>query len=164
MKRRMILLCVVAILLVLTSIASASPKPPKKFRIKGDTTYMDFSAFPFVFTSEGKSIRNIHGAFSMEEHVIPSSPTTFTNTGTLWITTKKGPDWELEFVGSGDLETVVGHFSVVSGPTGYGDMAGTYKGITDQCDLGCVPFEEPECPLTFVDPDCPGFYVDFTFD
>ena len=170
MKRRAILLCSIAILLVLTSVASASPKPPKKFRIKGDTTYMEFHIFdpqipPIILESEGESIRNIHGTFFMEEGIIPlpTDPPTFVNWGTLEITTKKGDYVRIEFSGGGDLETVIGTFEVVPGSSAHIGMTGTFAGLADQCVLPCDPFIDPEC-IQISEPDCEGFYVDFVFD
>lgn len=176
MKRRMILFCIIAISLVLTNVASASPKPPKKFRLKGDTTYMEFHIFDSVLPymlieSGGQSIRNIHGTFEMTENVslIPVSPDPliFHNEGTLWITTKKGDLVTVSFEGEVDVdaETVAGIFVVESGLGAYDGMPGTYAGFADQCALPCDPFDffGPEC-TEIPEPDCEGFYVDFVFD
>jgi hypothetical protein len=170
MKRHVTLLCIVAVFLILTSVASASPEPPKKFRIKGDTTYMEFHIFdpqipPIVLESEGQSIRNLHGTFLMTEGVIPlpTDPPTFVNSGILAITTKKGDHVLIEFAGGGDIETVSGQFEVVPGSSAYVGMTGTFAGLADACTLPCDPFSDPTC-TQISEPDCEGFYVDFTFD
>ncbi|MBM3134741.1 MAG: hypothetical protein FJZ89_05520 [Chloroflexi bacterium] len=166
MKRLLILVCVLALLLSLAGVASASPEPPKKFRIKGDTTLIDFQGFPFVFLrSEGKAIQNIKGTFNMDETLIPLGPP-FTNSGTLTITTKKDGMVSIFFMGSSNYETVWGTFQVTGGTGYYATLvgaAGDYEGIADVCDLPCNPWSNPPC-FVIEEPDCDGFYVDFTFN
>lgn len=170
MKGRTILLSVAVLLLAFTTIASASPEPPKKFRIEGDTTYIEFHIYdsvpPYIILmSEGRSHRNLHGTFSMSEVAIPTSfdPVTFYNEGTLEIDTKKGDHIVIEFTGTGDIETVTGTFAVLPASTAYDGMTGTFTGLADQCVFPCDPFSDPNC--TQVDePVCSGFYVDFFFD
>ena len=172
MKKLTILICVLAILLVSTSAASASREQPTKFRIKGHTTLMDFQGLPFL-QSEGKAIRHITGTFTMDEYVLPvfdpenpyEPPSSFINWGTLTITTKKGDEVLIGFSGMSDEETVTGTFQVTSGTGVYEDLigaAGDYEGIADECDLPCDPLSDPNC-VYIEDPDCDGFYVDFTF-
>lgn len=165
MKKLTLLLCILAMLLALTGIAAASPEPPKKFRIKGDTTLIDFQGFPFVvLKSEGKAIQHIKGTFTMDEIVIPFGPP-FANSGTLTITTKKDGTVSIWFVGASDGATVQGTFGVKSGTGVYKNLTGggTYEGIADACDLPCDPWSTPPC-FVIPEPDCEGFYVDFTFD
>ena len=170
MKKLTILICVLAILLASTGIASASPEQPRKFRIKGYTTIIDLTGVPWYppsITSEGKVIRHIQGTFSMNEMVIPDfeDPTLFWNSGTLTITTKKDDEVSISFAGYSKGETVQGDFWVIDGTGFYEGLegGGTYEGIPDTCYLPCEPFVDPECPLFFPMPDCDGFYVDFTF-
>jgi hypothetical protein len=165
MKKLTILICVLAILLALTGVASASPAQPTKFRIKGYTTSVDLSGFDsFVvgLESAGKVIRHIQGTFTIDEELL-----FFTNSvGELTITTKKGDEVFIFFTGSSDGETVQGTFEVIGGTGAYQDFTGSggvYEGIADFCVIPCDPFADPTCRDTYV-PDCAGFYVDFTFD
>jgi hypothetical protein len=164
MKKLTILICVLAILLASTGVASASPAQPKKFRIKGHTTIIDLTTFSI--TSEGKVIQHIQGTFSMQETVIPLNQdlTEFLNFGILTITTKKGDAVVIDFSGSSDNETVQGTFEVTGGTGAYQGFTGggAYEGIADECVLPCDP-TQPGCGPIFDMPDCEGFYVDFTF-
>jgi hypothetical protein len=167
MKKLTILICILTMLLALTGVASASPAQPKKFRIKGYTTIIDLTTFPFSITSEGKVIQHIQGTFTMNELLIPDfeHPTLFWNSGTLTITTKKGDEVSIDFAGYSTGETVQGNFWVTGGDGANEDLTGggTYAGITDTCDV-CNPFVDPNCnTYYFYMPDCDGFYVDFTF-
>ena len=149
-------------LLGLAGVASASPRQPRKFRIKGYTTSidLDFSVYPFVagLVSEGKVIRHIQGTFEMDEDlffVVDESGNfiPLESSGWLTITTKKGDDVLIWFEGGPDPdgETISGDFWVDYGTGFYAELngGGTYNGIPDDCD-----------PVTL---ECPGFYVDFTF-
>jgi hypothetical protein len=167
MKKLTILICVLAILVAFTGVASASPAQPTKFRIKGHTTIIDLTEFPFSIASEGKVIKHIQGTFTMNETLIPDfeDPTRVWNSGTLMITTKKGDEMSIGFAGYSTGETVQGNFWVTGGDGAYEDLTGggTYAGITDTCDV-CNPFTDPDCnTYYFYMPDCDGFYVDFTF-
>lgn len=173
MKKVAVLICVVALMLTLSSVVVASPYPPSKFRIKGETTLIDLSSILQIgyatLKSEGSVIQHIQGDFFMDERAYPLDPTfeNFWNTGTLSVITKKSDLLELDFSGFSQGETVEGEFYVVAATGAYASLIGTggiYVGIADACDLGCVPIVDPECPLFFPDPECSGFYVDFTFD
>ncbi len=155
MKKLILLVCVLAMLLALAGVASASPAQPGKFRIKGYTTYVDPSGFPVVgLQSAGKVIQHIQGTFTMDETLDYYQST---NSGTLNITTKKGDTVVIGFAGGTDGATVWGGFWVISGTGAYANLTGggTYEGIVDRCEF--VP-----TPPYFT--NCPGFWVDFTFD
>lgn len=169
MKKLTILICVLAILVAFTGVASASPAQPKKFRIKGQTTgfYADLSKTEppctAIVWSGGKVIRHIHGTFDMEEYLHFSKDSCLSvfqqfmagqmpipdyNWGTLTIWPKKGGTVDIGFTGYTDGETVWGTFSVDS------EGEGTYEGIVDRCTLVSLdPFEL----------ECTGFYADYAF-
>jgi hypothetical protein len=171
MKKLTILICVLAMLLALTGVASASPEQPKKFRIKGYTIgfYMDWSQTQppctAIVWSGGKVIQHIHGTFEMVEYLHFSNDSCFSvfqqfmvgqmpipdyNFGILTISPKKGDTVGIGFAGYTDGETVWGDFQVNSGAEGQG----AYNGIADTCTITNLdPFEF----------ECTGFYVDFTF-
>ena len=173
MKKLTLLICVLAILLSLTGVASASPRQPKKFRIKGHT--IDFVPIAMGdeectvwLMSQGKVIRHIHGTFKMDEFLhfhkncgalvwdfimTGDMPTPYSNIGsTLTIWPKKGGEVGFSFDGGTDGETVSGTF--YTGET----EVGQYEGVIDDCDLYIPP--EGGLPSLV----CTGFYVDFTFD
>jgi hypothetical protein len=174
MKKLTILICVLAMLLAFTGIASASPRQPQRFRIKGQTTgfYVDLTQpgpCTAIVWSEGKVIRHIQGTFDMEEYLHFSEdcvtvfqqfmagdmPTPEYNQGTLKVFPKKGGTVEIGFIGDTDGEAVWGDFWVIYGTDFYEDLegGGTYEGIPDTCTINPATFEL----------ECTGFYADYAF-
>jgi hypothetical protein len=45
----------------------------------------------------------------------------------------------------------------------YWSVDGVFRGNADECDLGCTPLLDDDCPSQFDDPPCTGFTVDFLF-
>lgn len=156
MKKLFILICVLAMLLTLTGVASASPPKPLTFRIDGHTTAIQ--PFPpppppgtYHLTSEGGVSGDITGTFVMDECLLVYQEVK--NVGYIAITTNESGKVFILFVGGLDPGglTISGHFWVTRGTGAYRGLEGRqggYHGIPDPCPL---------------DPTCPGFYVDFTF-
>jgi len=180
MKKLTILICVLAMLLALTGVASASPDEPRKFRTEGYTTSFDLmptgkKKCTVLLLSQGKVTRHIQGTFTMSEllHFHESCgyliwqfmetgqmPIPYSNKGsTLTILPKQGGEVQIGFEGDTEGETVWGDFRVtdVDETDFYKDLighTGAYEGITDTCEI--------IDPYTF-EFECTGFYVDFTF-
>ena len=170
MKKRVSLICVLIMLLVLTSVASATQAPPETFRIEGRTKLIDLTSIPFAqVESKGKVRGDIKGKFTMDETVMPlnNPPTLFANSGTISIKGAKKSSLSIYLEGDSDLEAVSGIFEVLEGTgtwAGLNEATGEYDGIVDDCTVRthpCDPYTDPTC-LVFK-PKCPGFWVDFTF-
>jgi len=141
MKKLLILLCVLAMLLSLPGVASASPPEPGQFTITGYTTSYDWEPLPsgltkFHLTAAGLVTGYFAGTFTFEEWgIVDLNPITGegsgrgTNHGLMTVTTDAGEVFT-RFGGQTDSQTVWGNFTVLHGTGDHKDLhgQGTYTG------------------------------------
>ncbi|MGA9350118.1 MAG: hypothetical protein WBW48_15130 [Anaerolineae bacterium] len=140
MKKLTILVCVLAMLLALTGVASASKPEPATFSITGYTTFYEWETLPngrtkFHLTALGAVSGYFTGTFTFEEWgEVDLDPSTGEgsgkgkNHGIMTITTAEG-EAIIRFNGKADSETVWGEFKVLhkEGTGAYQDLQGKGK-------------------------------------
>lgn len=135
MKKLTILVCVLAMLLAFTGVASASEPEPGTFTIIGYTTSYEYDTLPsgltkFHLKAMGDVTGDFEGTFTFNEWgIIDPASGRGINFGIMTITTNKG-NMVITFGGQTDSLTVWGRFRVLYGTGDYRGLRGwgTYTG------------------------------------
>jgi hypothetical protein len=178
MKKLTILICVLAMLLAFTGVASASPEQPTGFRIEGETTAFlplrtGSDECTVWLASRGDTTGDIEGTFRMSEYLHFNTkcrdlirdylesghmPEPEAIDGKLTILPEKRGWVRIGFAGETyeGVTRVQGDFWVIRGTGFYRHLEGegTYDGTVDDCTIDPDTFELV----------CDGFYADFIFD
>jgi len=135
MKKLTILICVLAMLLALAGLASASKPEEGTFSITGDTTFYEYETLSsgrtkFHLAAAGGVTGYFSGTFTFEEWgIVDLDPETGegsgrgTNHGLMTITTDDG-ETVVRFGGRAHFQNVWGNFTVVRGTGVYEDLHG----------------------------------------
>jgi len=161
-----------ALVALLCACSSVANEEQRVLHIEGITTQLRVQIPLTYVESLGDTSLVDHPRFRMDEWVIPSplaflNPEAFSpNFGVISAPAQENDSSNvcIGFVGRAMGGAVNGFFRAIETVDPCPPpLHPSYSGNVDNCDLGCTPLLDPECPREFEGPVCTGFTVQFDF-